>query len=112
MRAFPWVMAGMGIGAGLTIMLINEYNEAEAKYAIAHDGVEGAARKTFGWGTKNRVAGTAESLMGSVKEGVGRFTGDDRMAVEGSAEQAAGSLREAAGTVGQAVGETVLVLNR
>src|SRR5258705_9484624 len=54
MRALPWIIAGVGIGMGVTILL---FNESEPDYATGYDGVESAARKTFGWGTKKRAEG-------------------------------------------------------
>jgi uncharacterized protein YjbJ (UPF0337 family) len=112
MRAFPWVIAGIGLGAGLTILLMNEYREGAAVSGTGYDGVERAARKTYGWGTKTRVGGKMAAVAGAVKEGVGRFTGDDQMASEGAMDRAAGNVKDAAGQVGHAVGETIHDLNR
>ena len=110
MRVFPWIVAGIGIGLGATLLLL--LNEPEAEYATGYDGVEDAARKTFRWGTKSRAKGTAESVVGAVKEGVGRITGDEQLAGEGAAERVAGDVKDAAGTAGQAVGQTIHDLNR
>jgi hypothetical protein len=33
MRGFSWVMAGIGIGVGLTILMMNEFKEAEERLA-------------------------------------------------------------------------------
>jgi len=33
MRIFSWVMAGIGLGIALTILMINEYDEAEERLA-------------------------------------------------------------------------------
>jgi uncharacterized protein YjbJ (UPF0337 family) len=109
MRALPWILVGVGIGAAITAVL---FSEPEAEYATGYDSVEGAARKTFGWGTKTRAQGTVESIKGAVKEGVGRIIGDDAMAGEGSAERAAGDIKDAAGTLGHAVGQTIHDLNQ
>src|ERR1700737_3377431 len=75
MRALPWIIAGVGIGVGVTMLL---FNEGEPSYATdtAYDSVERAARKTFGWGTKKRAEGKVGAFAGAVKEGVGRLTGD------------------------------------
>jgi uncharacterized protein YjbJ (UPF0337 family) len=102
MRALPWIIAGVGIGMGVTLLL---FNESEPEYATGHDGVERAARKTFGWGTKKRAEG-------KIKEGVGRLTGDDQMAAEGAADRVVGQVKDAAGQVGHAAGETIHDLNR
>jgi uncharacterized protein YjbJ (UPF0337 family) len=108
MRALPWSIAGVGIGVGVTILLFNE----EPVFATGYDGVERAARKTFGWGTKKRAQGTVEVVAGAIKEGVGRLTGDPRMADEGAADRVVGNVQDAAGQLGHAVGETIHDLNR
>ena len=110
MRAFPWILAGIGIGLGVTLLVL--LNEPEAEYETGYDGVEDAARKTFGWGTKTRVKGTAESVVGAVKEGVGRITGDDQLAGEGTVVRVAGDIKDAAGTAGQVIGQTIHDLNK
>ena len=33
MKGFSWVMAGIGIGVGLTILMMNEFEEAEERLA-------------------------------------------------------------------------------
>jgi uncharacterized protein YjbJ (UPF0337 family) len=109
MRALPWIIAGVGIGVGVTILL---FNDAEPSYAPGYDGVERAARKTFGWGTKKRAEGKVGSFAGAVKEGVGQLTGDYDMADEGTADRVVGNVKDAAGKVGHAVGETIHDLNR
>jgi uncharacterized protein YjbJ (UPF0337 family) len=109
MRALPWLIAGVGIGVGVTILL---FNESEPDYATGYDGVERAARKTFGWGARRQVEGKVGSVAGAIKEGVGRLTGDDEMADEGAADQVVGNVKDAAGQLGQAVAETIHDLNR
>jgi uncharacterized protein YjbJ (UPF0337 family) len=109
MRALPWIIAGVGIGVGVTMLL---FNEPEANYATGYDGVESAARKTFGWGAKKQAEGKVRAFAGAVKEGVGRFTGDYDMADEGTADRVVGNVKDAAGKVGRAVGETIHDLNR
>lgn len=111
MRALPWIIAGVGIGVGVTMLL---FNEGEPSFATgtAYDGVERAARKTFGWGTKKRAEGKVSAFAGAVKEGVGRLTGDYNMADEGTADRVVGNVKDAAGKVGHAVGETIHDLNR
>src|SRR5260370_38576898 len=109
MRALPWIIAGIGIGMGMTILL---FNESEPEYAAGYDGVESAARKTFGWGTRKRAEGKMRLVTGAVKEGVGKFTGDDQMADEGAADRVLGEVKDAAGQIGHAAGETIHELNR
>jgi uncharacterized protein YjbJ (UPF0337 family) len=109
MRALPWVIAGVGIGLGVTILL---FNEPEPDYATGYNGVERAARKTFNWGTKRRAEGKVGAVAGAIKEGLGNLTGDDRMAGEGAADRAMANIKDAAGQVGHAVGETIHDMNR
>ena len=109
MRALPWIIAGVGIGVCVTILL---FNDAAPNYATGYDGVERAARKTFGWGTKKRAEGKVGAVAGAIKEGVGSLTGDNRMADEGAADRVAGNVKDAAGDIGRAVGETIHDLNR
>ena len=109
MRALPWVIAGVGIGLGVTILL---FNEPEPDYATRYNGVERAARKTFNWGTKRRAEGKVGAVAGAIKEGLGNLTGDDRMAGEGAADRAMANIKDAAGQVGHAVGETIHDMNR
>ena len=59
-------------------------------------------------------SGEGDGAVGcrAVKEGVGRFTGDDDLAMECLAERAVGDVKDAAGVVGESVGETIHDLNR
>ena len=109
MRALPWIIAGVGIGIGVTMLL---FNESEPDYPTGYDGVERAARKTFGWGTKKRAEGKVGAFAGAIKEGVGRLTDDSQMADEGTADRVVGNVKDAAGQLGHAVGETIHDLNR
>ena len=109
MKAFPWILAGVGIGVAATIVL---FNGTEPQYATGSDGVEGAARTSFGWGAKKRTEGKVGSVAGAIKQGVGQLTGNEQMADEGAADRVAGNVKDAAGQVGQAVGQTIHDLNR
>jgi uncharacterized protein YjbJ (UPF0337 family) len=46
---------------------------------------------------KDRVKGAAHEAKGSVKEAVGKATGDAKTQVEGAAEKAAGKVQNAVG---------------
>ena len=46
---------------------------------------------------EDRITGTAKDLKGQVKEGVGRFTGDDKTQAEVIAYQATGTAQRALG---------------
>ncbi len=47
----------------------------------------------------NRVEGAGDKLAGSVKEGLGKLTGDAKLQAEGTAQKAGGSVQNAAGKV-------------
>ena len=47
----------------------------------------------------NRVDGAGHKVAGSVKEGMGKLTGDAKLQAEGVAEKAGGSVQNAAGKV-------------
>jgi uncharacterized protein YjbJ (UPF0337 family) len=48
---------------------------------------------------KDRVAGRAKKTKGSVKEAIGKVTGDSKTQAEGSAEKTAGQAQNAAGGI-------------
>ena len=48
---------------------------------------------------KDRVAGSAKKAKGSVKEAIGKGTGDSKTQADGAAEQMAGSAQNAAGGI-------------
>jgi uncharacterized protein YjbJ (UPF0337 family) len=110
MKALPWIVAGVGIGVGVTLLL--RLTGPEAESATGYDGVEKAARKTYGWGTKTRIGGKAGAVAGAIKEGVGRVTGDRDLADEGAADRVVGNVKDAAGKLGHAMGQTIHDLNR
>jgi len=103
MKMFPWMVAAAGLGFAAYVVL----SRSATEYATGP-----AARTAFGWGTKQRAFGVGGQLSGRLKEGVGRITGNDNLAGEGVADQAAGLAKDAAGSVAQAVGQTIHELNR
>ncbi|HEY2358818.1 MAG TPA: CsbD family protein [Phenylobacterium sp.] len=48
---------------------------------------------------KNEIKGAAKDAKGSIKEGLGKATGNDRMAAEGAAERVAGKVQKGVGQV-------------
>jgi len=56
---------------------------------------------------KDEVEGKYEQAKGSVKEGLGKLTGDDELRSEGAADQVKGDVQEGYGTAKRKVGETV-----
>jgi uncharacterized protein YjbJ (UPF0337 family) len=104
------LLAGGAIGAAIAVLILN--SEREPEYATGYDGMERAAGKTFGWGVKQRAGGKVASAVGAVKEGVGRFTGDEDLEAEGAVDRVAGKVKDTVGEVGTALGQTIHDLNR
>jgi uncharacterized protein YjbJ (UPF0337 family) len=109
MRASHLLLTGIGVGAVLTYALLYEPAlQQEAEF----DGVEDTANRMRRWGTEKRFGAGADTLMGRMKEGVGRIAGDDDLADEGIGDQAVGAVKNTVGRWSQAAGETVHDLNR
>ena len=56
---------------------------------------------------KDRIAGAAHEVKGSVKEAVGKAVGDAKLQSDGKAEQNAGKIQNAIGGVKDAVREII-----
>lgn len=56
---------------------------------------------------KDEVEGKYEQAKGSIKEGLGRLTGDEEMEAEGSADKAKGDVQESWGGAKRKVGEAI-----
>ena len=48
---------------------------------------------------KDTIKGAAKDAKGSIKEGVGKATGNDRMAAEGAAERVEGKVQKGVGSL-------------
>ena len=48
---------------------------------------------------KDRIAGAAKELKGSIKEAAGKATGDAKLTAEGRADKAAGKVQNAVGGI-------------
>lgn len=48
---------------------------------------------------KDQIKGAAKDAAGSMKEGIGKATGNDRMAAEGAAERVEGKVQKGVGAV-------------
>jgi uncharacterized protein YjbJ (UPF0337 family) len=46
---------------------------------------------------KDRIAGSAKQAKGSIKEAIGKMTGDTKTQAEGAAEKAAGKVQNTVG---------------
>jgi uncharacterized protein YjbJ (UPF0337 family) len=108
MKALLWIIAGAGVGLAAYVVL----NQPGLQYASGNDGVEQAADKTTMWGSKQRISGAGKGLVGKLKEGLGKMSGDEGLAGEGVADQVVGTVKDAAGKAAHAVGETIHDLNR
>jgi len=51
---------------------------------------------------KDEAKGAAKDIKGSIKEGVGKATGNDRMAAEGASERVAGKVQKGVGSLKEA----------
>jgi uncharacterized protein YjbJ (UPF0337 family) len=56
---------------------------------------------------KDEIKGAAKDAKGSIKEGVGKATGNDRMAAEGASERVAGKVQKGVGSVKDAARKTL-----
>ena len=52
---------------------------------------------------KDRIEGSANQAKGSVKEGIGKATGDSKLQSEGAADKAAGKVQNAVGGIKDSV---------
>ena len=117
----PWILAGVGAGVATYLMIRQQQDSPQfasstgsrfrSGAGTGYDAVDDAADRTATWGDKQRLAGAGTNLVGKVKESFGRVTGNDSLAAEGTADQAAGSIRNATGTVANAAGQTIKDLN-
>ena len=48
---------------------------------------------------KDEAKGAAKDIKGSIKEGIGKATGNDRMAAEGAGERVAGKVQKGVGSL-------------
>ncbi|THD59149.1 CsbD family protein [Phenylobacterium sp.] len=48
---------------------------------------------------KDQIKGAAKDAKGSVKEGIGKATGNDRLAAEGASERVAGKVQKGVGNL-------------
>lgn len=109
MKALPWIVVGVGIGAALAYLISNA---PEPAYSTGDPDVERFARNASAWGTKQRAQGTGDSLLGKVKQGFGEATGNYDKADEGAGDQTVGAVKDTLGKAAHAVSDTVRDLNR
>lgn len=51
---------------------------------------------------KDQVEGAAKDLKGSIKEGVGKATGDEKLRAEGTGDKVAGKVQKGVGNLKEA----------
>jgi uncharacterized protein YjbJ (UPF0337 family) len=56
---------------------------------------------------KDQIKGAAKDAAGSIKEGVGKATGNDRLAAEGAAERVEGKIQKGVGGLKDAAREAL-----
>jgi uncharacterized protein YjbJ (UPF0337 family) len=107
MKRHIWIPLAMGIVAAYVIL-----DRRATRCAAEYDNLETAANKTAEWGSKQRMVGTGRGLLGRVKEGLGRLTGNDDLAGQGVVDQIAGAVQDTSGRAAHAVSDTIRDLNR
>lgn len=56
---------------------------------------------------KDRIAGAGKQIKGSIKEGVGKVTGDEKLKGEGKADKAEGKIQNTVGGVKDKIRDAV-----
>ena len=56
---------------------------------------------------KNRIVGSAKEVKGSIKEGIGKATGDAKLQADGRADKAKGKVQNAIGGIKDAVRDSM-----
>ena len=96
MKALPWILAGVGAGAAIAYVILNQPNRRPRRVGIrwrmppsAHSG--GAASRG--------CRASATKVGGKIKEGLGRVAADPDLADEGVGDQAVGAIKDGVGAV-------------
>ncbi len=108
MKTLPWIAVAAGVATVAYLLA----NRPAPQHATGSNSIEDAARKTADWGSKQRITSPGRRIIGKVKEGIGRATGNVDLANRGAFDQMAGAAKDAVGEVAQAAGETIHDLNR
>lgn len=107
MKRQTWIPLALGIVATYIFL-----DRRAARYAAEYEEIDGAADRAELWGSKQRAAGAGRDLLGKVKEGIGRITGDNALAGRGVVDQVAGEAQDTAGKAANAASDTIRDLNR
>jgi uncharacterized protein YjbJ (UPF0337 family) len=86
-------------------------NRRCVKDIAAYDELDSAANRTSDWGTDQRIRGTGKRLLGRVKEGLGRFTGNPDLVDEGVGDQVVGGVKDTAGRAAHVASDVIRDLN-
>jgi uncharacterized protein YjbJ (UPF0337 family) len=109
MKAFAWIITGAAVAVAVAYIVLNQPG---GEYETGDPDVEDVANRTALWGSKQRLTGTGTGIVGKIKEGVGRATGNDTLAGEGVGDQLVGAVKDTAGKVAQAAGQTIHEVNQ
>lgn len=93
MKNLLLILCGAGLGI-VAYILLNENNPQSS-----------FADQTGAWGIGKQVSGAGNSVVGSLKEGFGKLTGDEPTRASGLADKAKGAVQDAAGSVAQKVSD-------
>ena len=107
MKRQIWIPLALGIVAMYIIL-----DRRACRYAAEYNELDAAADRTEMWGSRQRIAGTGRDLLGRVKEGIGRITGNDDLAGRGVVDQVVGAGQNAAGRAAHRVSGTIREFNR
>ncbi|HVC90779.1 MAG TPA: CsbD family protein [Acidobacteriaceae bacterium] len=107
MKRQVWIPLALSVVAAYLIL-----DHRAARYAAEYDDLEAAAIRTADWGSKQRITGKGRSLLGRLKEGLGRLTGDQDLAERGVVDQIAGAAQETSGRAAHIVSDAIHDLNR
>jgi uncharacterized protein YjbJ (UPF0337 family) len=107
MKRQTWVPLAIGIVATYIFL-----DRRAARYAAQYDPLESAADRTDLWGSKQRIAGSGRSLLGKVKQALGRITGNEDLADRGVVDQIAGAVQDTTGKAANAASDTLRKFNR
>ena len=93
MENLPLIMSGAALGIAAYV-LFGENNPQSS-----------FADQTGAWGVGKQVSGAGNSVVGSVKSGFGKLTGDESTGASGLADKAKGAVQDTAGSLAQKVSD-------
>jgi uncharacterized protein YjbJ (UPF0337 family) len=109
MKNRGWILCGIAVVAA-TYIIVNRSRTDE--YPADYNDLESAANRAADWGSKQRIQGAVANLLGKLKEGFGRATGDHDVAEEGVADQVRGAVKDTAGRAAHVASDMIHDFNR